>query len=209
MVLLFYYFILKIASLSVVKKYLTYSTFGLVFVLSFLYLIKFSSYASRIEDVLYDPQVLTLTGRLPLWLFAIDMWLERPWFGQGLEAWSSNALLDYVSLLGWAAPHAHNQILQILSQAGLVGFCIFLIWARQYVRIVRVAPANLRSRFWWLSAFFFLPGFTEVVLQYNIGPGNTLLTWIMFTMVVILGRSPSGHWNNRSRIDVSTKNTKQ
>lgn len=192
MLLLGAYSLAKIASLGTAKKYLAYFTIGVTFFFGAVYLMKYSPYTTRIENMLFDPQVLTLTGRLPLWLFAVDMWLEHPWLGQGLDAWSSEALLDYVRMFGWAAPHAHNQVLQILSQAGLLGLSVMALWAFNYLRIVREAPVGLRIPLWWLSVFFFLCGFTEVVLQYNIGPGHTILTWILFASVLIAGRSQFG-----------------
>jgi O-antigen ligase len=179
----------KISSLGSPRKHLIYGTMAMVLMLGSLYLVKFSHYAVRIEDMLADPKLLTLTGRLPVWLIAVDMWLDQPWIGQGLEAWSTKAMLDYVSLLGWAAPHAHNQLLQVLSQTGLAGLGILLFWSLYYIRIVREAPAGKRIPLWWLSAFFALPGFTEVILQYGIGIGTTLLTWLVIAAVMIVGKT--------------------
>jgi len=175
---------LKIRSWGTIRKYFTYITFSVTFFLCAVYLVAYSSYSSTIANMLSDPKVLTLTGRLPIWLFAVEMWLEQPWLGQGLDAWSSQAMLDYVSLLGWAAPHAHNQLLQILSQTGLLGLAVSLIWIRYYVSIIHESPQDLRVMLWWFSGIFFLPGFTEVIFQYGIGTGNAVLTWVNFAVVL-------------------------
>ena len=181
--------IMKISTLATFKKYTVYCTIVTVTLLGSLYLVKFSPYAVRIGDMLVDPKLLSLTGRLPVWLLAVEMWLDQPWVGQGLEAWSAKAMLDYVNLLGWAAPHAHNQLLQVLSQTGLLGLGVMVIWGLHYVKIVRNTPLSVRVPLWWLSGFFFLPGFLEVILQYGIGPGTTLSTWLMFAAVMISGKT--------------------
>lgn len=196
LVLVGLYFLVKMASLSTVKRQCACLSLVLAVVSSALYCLNSSSYASRIEDFLYDPQVLTLTGRLPLWLFSVEMWLERPWLGQGIDAWSSEAVLDYVNILGWAAPHAHNQVFQVLSQTGLIGLAVFVAWLFVSLRMLGFAPVEWRKSLYWLTGFYFLNGMTEVVLQYKIGVGNTLLTWIVFTSILILSRSCHRHGKN-------------
>jgi len=178
------YLLIRLNSLGRFKRYLGFSVIASSSALFLVYLFKFSSYASRIEDMMYDPQIITLSGRVPLWLLAVDMWLERPWFGQGLDAWSSKASLDYFDFLGWAATHAHNQILQVLSQTGLVGLAALLLWSRSFYRIVRAVPDTVRIPLYWTCAFYFLPGFTEVIFQYTLGQGATLLTWMLSVMVL-------------------------
>lgn len=183
------YFMIKIATLRTFKKYLTYSIIALTFPIWVIYVVKYSSYSSRIEDLLYDPTVFTLTGRLPIWLMSINMWLEHPWIGQGLDAWSSDAMFDFVHLFGWAAPNAHNQVFQILSQAGLLGLVVMMLWFFYCFKIVHRVPIDLRIHLWWLISFFILSGITEVVLQYSIGTGHTILAWIIFALVLFAGKS--------------------
>ena len=178
----------KLRSLGRFKRYLVYLTAATLASGALLFVVKFSPYAARIAEMIRDPQVVTLTGRLPLWLFAVEIWLKQPWLGQGLEGWSSQALLDLVDLLGWAAPNAHNQALQVLSQAGLLGLAVMVLWALSYLAIARQTPQELRLPLCWLSAFFLLPGFTEVILQYGLGPGTTVLTWIASALVLVLAK---------------------
>ncbi len=182
--LLIVYFSLKIRSLTTGKKCLIFFALSGALFLALLYLFEFTHFIERIEGILYDPQMFTLTGRIPLWLMAINIWMEGLWLGQGLDAWSSEALLDNVGLFGWAAPNAHNQLLQILSQSGLMGLIVMLIWGLIFMNIVRNAPQQNRIPHLWLCAFYFLPGVTEVVLQFSIGPGHTILTWIMITLTM-------------------------
>jgi O-antigen ligase len=190
LVLLCVYILIRIASLGGFRKYLTYFALGTSSYAFAVYLIKYSSLTGRITDMQNNRQVLSLTGRLMIWAYALQMWRHNPWIGKGLDAWSSPAALEEnIIVLGWAAPHAHNQLLQTLSTSGLVGLGVLVLWTLYFIKIVRRAPAGLRVPLWWLSVFFFLPGFSEVVFQYNLGPGNTLMTWIIFTLVLIAGKS--------------------
>lgn len=64
---------------------------------------------------------ITLTGRLVIWDEAIMLFSNQPFFGYGLSS------------IGWLVQgnrHAHNTILQILLQCGLIGFFAFfaVIW---------------------------------------------------------------------------------
>jgi O-antigen ligase len=189
-VLLVIYILIRIASLDGIRKYLTFFALGTGSYAFAVYLIKYSSLTGRITDMRYNRQILSLTGRLMIWARAFNMWRDNPWIGKGLDAWSSPAALEEnISVLGWAAPHAHNQLLQVLSESGVIGLGVVVLWSMSYIRIVRRSPAGWRVPMWWLSVFFFLPGFSEVVLQYHIGPGNTLMTWIIFTLVLIACKS--------------------
>jgi len=57
------------------------------------------------------------TGRFEIWLTALNIWLENPIFGVGYQQAS-----DYIG----DNLYAHNMILVILSDTGLVGFVSFL-----------------------------------------------------------------------------------
>lgn len=59
-----------------------------------------------------------LTGRLDVWRIAFDTFESHPYFGYGLLAWEQE-FRDFHGI-PWAL-HAHNQLLQSLSVAGLVG----------------------------------------------------------------------------------------
>ena len=190
LVLLGVYLLIRIASFGGFRKYLTFFAAGTSVYAFAVYLIKYSSLAGRIKDMQYDPGVLSLTGRLFIWVHAFQMWRQNPWLGKGLDAWSSTAALEEnTSVLGWAVPNANNQLMQILSESGLIGLSVMAMWLLYCIKMVRRAPAELRIPLWWLSAFFILPGFTEVVLIFGVGSGPSTLTWIFFTMVLIMAKS--------------------
>jgi len=187
-ILILVHYSIKIKCLDTAKKYLTIFTLGGAFLSSLLYLVEFTHFVERAKDTLYDPQLLTLTGRIPIWLMAIEMWMENLWLGQGLDAWSSEALLDNIRLFGWAAPNAHNQLLQILSQSGILGLIVMVAWILLFLKIIRNTPRKNKIPHLWLCAFYFLPGVTEVVMQFNIGTGQSIITWIMITLTLIMVR---------------------
>lgn len=63
-------------------------------------------------------EIATLTGRTAIWAEAWRLWLDNFWFGYGPEAWGP----VHRFRIGMPfAFHAHNQLLQSLSVAGLFG----------------------------------------------------------------------------------------
>ncbi|HYF18937.1 MAG TPA: O-antigen ligase family protein [Ramlibacter sp.] len=63
-------------------------------------------------------QLASLTGRDRIWVVALEEWGNHPVFGYGLTMWNS----EYRQEIGMPqATHAHNQLLDTLGRAGLVG----------------------------------------------------------------------------------------
>lgn len=73
---------------------------------------------------------VTLTGRIPLWESLIPVILERPITGHGYKAafggWFS-PVHDVWLAATWGPKHAHNAVIQIWVDLGLVGVVIFVI----------------------------------------------------------------------------------
>jgi len=71
-----------------------------------------------------------LTQRVPLWNGAMAGISDHPWLGFGYEVFwdrSRGLAYSYISgFLNWDAPHAHNGILQLGTNLGLIGIGIFL-----------------------------------------------------------------------------------
>jgi O-antigen ligase len=61
----------------------------------------------------------TLTGRIPLWGFTIDMISQRPLQGFGFATFGSD--LTRPATHTWIAPHAHNTWLNAAFETGLIG----------------------------------------------------------------------------------------
>jgi O-antigen ligase len=64
----------------------------------------------------------TLTGRTYIWTQALDMAMEKPWFGHGFDSfrWVFPPFEDFQP---W---HAHNELIQQLFAYGLVGILIVI-----------------------------------------------------------------------------------
>jgi O-antigen ligase len=99
-----------------------------------------------LETLGKDP---TLTGRTELWEYVIGFISERPLLGWGLTAfWSTaNPLADEVSAaLGWTVPEAHNGLLELLLEVGVVGTALFVaLWARNLVLALRCLRTDARE----------------------------------------------------------------
>ena len=67
-------------------------------------------------------EMTTATGRLQIWLVTLSVWQDAPWFGYGQDLWKSEMQEEYVRLLGWYVPHAHNILIQALGAEGVFGF---------------------------------------------------------------------------------------
>ena len=86
-------------------------------------------YPMLMEALGRDPN---LTGRLPIWLYAISSFVEHPLLGQGygvffeLDA-NSPAQGLWRTMRWYAAPSFHSGYLQILAEAGIVGGGLFFV----------------------------------------------------------------------------------
>jgi exopolysaccharide production protein ExoQ len=79
----------------------------------------------------------SLTGRIPIWIALLRSIEKRPLLGygfyafwQGLKGESANAIVA----VHWVFGYAHNGILEICLQLGLVGLAIFFVTLFQAVR---------------------------------------------------------------------------
>jgi len=81
----------------------------------------------------------TLTGRTELWPYVIDYIYQRPVLGWGFAAFwirSNPFAAEISSMMGWDfyANEAHNGMLQLLLDIGVVGTAFFLfLWVRNFV----------------------------------------------------------------------------
>jgi exopolysaccharide production protein ExoQ len=92
----------------------------------------------------YLPQLLegmgknaTLTGRIPIWIALLGSIAKRPLLGygfyafwQGLNGESANVIVA----VNWVFGYAHNGLLEICLQLGLVGVAVFFVTLFQAIR---------------------------------------------------------------------------
>jgi exopolysaccharide production protein ExoQ len=122
----------------------------------------------------------TLTGRTLLWEFVIGEIAKRPILGHGYAGfWAVNGREVTLAAAGWASPHAHNGILELMLNLGIVGLVLFLL---SLIVLLRRALLEVREesgpiRLWPLL-------FLAWLLIYNITlPGileRNSFSWILF-----------------------------
>jgi exopolysaccharide production protein ExoQ len=72
----------------------------------------------------------TLSGRTQIWEAVLHAIADHPILGYGYAAfWNGleGASANIILLLGWAVPHAHNGLLDVCLQIGLLGAVLFLL----------------------------------------------------------------------------------
>jgi exopolysaccharide production protein ExoQ len=83
----------------------------------------------------------TLTGRTDLWSHVIDNISEKPLLGWGFAAFwvpGNPAARQIADAVNWAAPNAHNGLLEFLLEIGLVGTSLFVfLWVRNLVMALK------------------------------------------------------------------------
>lgn len=136
-------------------------------------------------EITQNPEVMSLTGRLNLWIITYTLWLEKPWFGHGMDLWSTEMQLDYASLMGgWLAPHAHNQLLQTLGESGVVGATLLLI----IYCLLGKESWKLFSFTGGVSFFLFiylvLRSLTEVPIVLQVTQSNFYTFWIIYALLI-------------------------
>ncbi|MCR6629399.1 MAG: O-antigen ligase family protein [Magnetospirillum sp.] len=120
-------------------------------------------YAERVPAWVIDPH------RQVIWQFVFDQFLERPWFGWGINTINeSPGAHEGIPGLGaeFVPSHPHSWLLQILSETGVIGFLptlavvvgvgvvAALAWNR-HPTPQRLAWLLLWCAFWMSSAFNF------------------------------------------------------
>lgn len=109
-----------------------------------------------------------LTGRVPVWILATVMAMQRPWLGYGFEAFwlPDNAYVQRIWLLvRWQPPHAHNGLLELWLELGIVGVALFLtVFVYCCWMAIRLMRRNRKAAAAWplvFLLFLFLTNLTE------------------------------------------------
>jgi exopolysaccharide production protein ExoQ len=134
----------------------------------------------------------TLSGRTDIWGPVVDAIGSRPWFGYGYDTFwlpdgTGSAYLPV--LLEWTPYHAHNGLLELALDIGLVGVVLFLatlvtgIW--RAVMFVRQQPDI--ARLWPLLAMvYFIAG---NITEANIAKYNGM-NWVIFIIAYLYVSQP-------------------
>jgi O-antigen ligase len=125
---------------------------------------------------------LTFTNRTDIWSASVTAIAERPIHGYGWNGvWIERDVEPTVTLnrdIGFEAGHAHNAVIEMLLQGGIIGLALYLVFFGSVVvagwRALRTHPDLGR----WVLLFLVaqvVVGFSEVTLYYG---------WI-FTLVLM------------------------
>jgi exopolysaccharide production protein ExoQ len=124
---------------------------------------------SFLEMIGKDP---TLTGRTELWAYVLADIAKKPLLGWGYSAfWSPNdpAAVEISTILKWYVPQAHNGLLEMLLNVGIVGTAFFIfLWARNVwlaLRCLRTPEKALAISSFFSCGGIFLLGISETVLM--------------------------------------------
>jgi len=141
-----------------------------------------------LEMVGKDP---TLTGRTVLWELVIRKILERPILGWGFFAFwglTNPIAVEIDTQIGWGAVHAHNGLLEMLLEVGIVGTAFFLIiFARSISlarRCLRTSARELGTASLLCCGVVVMRGLTESVLV----DSTDVLTFTFFILWLICER---------------------
>lgn len=117
---------------------------------------------------------LTFNGRTTIWSLALEKGWERPWLGYGYSGfWTSDAA-NYILNNTWAIVakkegvrfHAHNGLIEVFLQLGLVGLILCLLsFLRLCWRAINLIQATQKREFLWILQFLFisfLANFSEI-----------------------------------------------
>lgn len=129
---------------------------------------------------------LTLTGRTELWIAILDQVQQQPWFGYGYKGfwtgWLGPANAIWLEFR-WLPAHAHNGLLQLCLELGLMGLAIFLISfitlfkkSVSFVRLTRSKEELFPLAF--LTFLFFFNLSESVLLDQNI-------YWLLYTSITM------------------------
>lgn len=120
----------------------------------------------------------SLTGRTEIWNLSIDMIRRSPWLGYGYQAfWQgidgpSAYVLRATGVDGFKAPHAHNGILELSLDIGLVGVTVYLLgfWSC-LIKSISWARFSQRNIDYWPLLFITYLSVTNIsesrLMEYN------------------------------------------
>jgi O-antigen ligase len=127
----------------------------------------------------------TLTGRTELWASVLRLISEKPVLGWGYSAmWLPKDPITIVisNAVGWTVPEAHNALLEVTLDLGLVGLVIVITFvAVSLWRGVRCIAAG-QQRLGILSLVFFLGCLISGVAESELAQNQTI-EWVVFNVL--------------------------
>ncbi len=130
----------------------------------------------------------TLTGRIPLWGAVINRLIDRPLLGYGRSAfWTpqSGYAIEVSRAIGtsWIPPHAHNGLLDLALDVGLIGVSLFVItYFTTFFQVLKRGYATKNPQELWLLAYLAFLTMNNVTESYLLRQSN--LYWVLFSTVI-------------------------
>ncbi|MBV6656322.1 MAG: O-antigen ligase family protein [Devosiaceae bacterium] len=177
---------------------------GAVLCLPFLALL-FQPVLELVSDL--TDRSATLTGRVPLWEFALSQLSARPWNGFGVEGFFGHeAAAPFQALTGWLPEHAHNGFIDLALEFGLVGLVLF---AASFAAFVWNTPRAVGET---KVISLFMLAIIILVITMNLTESNLYRSsntvWLLYTIVglhaVALRRTIAA----RSRVQPTRRHTR-
>jgi O-antigen ligase len=144
--------------------------------------------SARIELVLsFLERDVTLSGRTWLWPLVLDMIQRRPWLGYGYNAfwrgWEGDSAALFLRL-GYELPHAHNAILDLLLDLGVVGVLVFALgYVFACFRAVKLVRLSQTAAGLWPLVFL------TFMLVYNVTESSILrqnnIFWVLYVSTAL------------------------
>lgn len=134
--------------------------------------------------------VSTLTGRTDIWQTTIDTWKNNPWFGYGPALWDIEFRLTHGAAL--AAWHAHNQYIQALGEAGIVGLIAMVIYTAAFIYYGFKFAGRTGGVTLALLLLILIRTITEIPLRFSVLLDTTFFVHVVvFAVFLMLSRQYS------------------
>lgn len=154
-----------------------------------------------LADISSDYNVSAKGGRIALWQAAIDLSLNNPVFGVGVDcfAFANHLARERVgdTFLMWQVPH--NSFLQIAAEVGLVGFAVFVLInlrsVRTFISVSRMQsqpPSPGTAEIRALSGLMLLGFVGLLVSGFFLSQGYSIYFTLYFALAAVIGRLHAG-----------------
>lgn len=130
----------------------------------------------------------SLSGRSTIWLICLLRIKQRPWLGYGYDAFWRGAGSPAEAiwrLTGYPVSHAHNSVLNVWVDIGLIGVLVFLLqYFRSLWRAITLVRRTTTPEYLWPFVYLFFTGVYGLVESVILRQND--LTWILYTSVALV-----------------------
>jgi O-antigen ligase len=147
-----------------------------------------------------DPRGETGIFRLNLWRSSLNMFLDHPLFGVGLDNFLYEYRGRYILDAAWKEPnlnHPHNIFLDFATRLGMLGLLagVWLFW--NYYNLARKLPKQVISA--WRPVAVGLLGSFVYIIAHGFVDHSFFLTDLAYTFYFLLGLAV---WLNKVKISI-------